>query len=282
MKISFFLLAALAIPAAAQTATEQTPPLTETVERYAAVDPKALKLLSRVADKYQRAISYSGVVSLRFGQRKQLKTTRFRVALNSNRGSISKAETNNVEHWESDGRQTLATAKNKPKQYVLKPLNVDGFWRIQREEFWKRAGFEGALPELLSGKFGTLLLSPDLKRISVEPSSQAGATQKIIIELNSPHENVVGTMSLYIANDFTLQRAAVHETGPQEVLVWDERHSEIVMQAAAATNFHIDYSLVPPKGFRRVESFDEPTQATAPVNYEAQKKTETNKLKPRK
>jgi hypothetical protein len=219
---------------------------------------------------------------MRFGSEKKQNVTRFRVALASNRGTISKATENNVQDWVSDGRQTLVTAKNKPKQYVLEPLNVDGFWRIQREEFYKRAGLEGALPDLLAGKFGELLLLPDLKRVAVEPSGEAGTTQKIIIELDSPKEKVVGTMSLYIANDLTLRRVTVREVSEKDELVWDERHSEINMKDGGSTNFYGDFSTKPPKGFRRVELFDGPMQATAPVNYEVQKKTKTNKLNSRK
>jgi hypothetical protein len=264
----------------AKAENEQAAPLVVTDETYAAIDPKALKLLARVAEKYRKLFFYSSVVEIRFGSEKRQASTRFRVALAENRGTISKVENDDVRRWVSDGKRTLATAKSKPKQYVLQPLNVDGFWRIQREEMWQRAGWQGVLTELLAGKFGALLLLPELERMTVEATNQNGATQKIVVFVRSDEYRSSGEMQLFIADDLTLRSVSVREKLPDIETFWEERYSEISLENRNPAAFYSSLSTVPPAGFQRVESFDEPMQTTPPVNNEIPRKTgKTNKLK---
>lgn len=263
------LLLGLCLPAAAQnTPIQNAPaPVVAGPDAFATIDPGALKLLARLADKYEHLGYFAGVVEVRYGEAAKARHLRFRLsAAQGDTGIISKADERGIERWISDGRVIRATASRRPKQYIEQPLSAGGFWRIGREDFFMRAGFEGILQELLVGQLGGLLLQPDLRSVTVEPTTENGATQKVVVAMASTEKPDAGDVTFFIDDALLLRRATMHEkvnNGTEGI--WDEMYSETVIAKDSPAGYYESFTSAPPKGYKRVETFDPGPYATPPV-----------------
>jgi hypothetical protein len=200
----------------------------------------------------------------------KLNKTRFRVALSGNYGVITKVGENGTERWATNGSVMLGTASRQPRKYILQSLDTNGYWRLARNVFHLRAGFEGALPDLITGEIAQILLEPDLRSVSIEAITENDATQKITIAMEGEQakRQQTGTVTFFVADDLTVRRVTMRESFPPDAPgIWDERYSEIVMTRGAPVEFFKQTSVTPPIGFTRVNDFDDNVSTVmAPVN----------------
>jgi hypothetical protein len=233
----------------------------QTSGKSAAIDLKALNLLARVADKYNRATLYRGVTEIRFGEEGQkMKFTRFRIELWRFRfGTVVRADRNGVTRFVTDGHRVLTTRSGYPRQYMLEDMPPGDFGFSGghlRDVFLARAGFRGGLTDLMSRGVGHMLLEPHLTSLSLDaPVKENGITlQPITIIVTGIDKKVAEERrTFFIADDLTLRRMTARDVfTDQPTAIWTESHSEIEILRGLSEHLKDQFSTLPPKDYKQV------------------------------